>query len=305
MNKEKTEILTQKKRNKISIFWLLLLQGLAWVASPPAAIAGGTSMVLQSYDGNTVPLNKEGNQYPYWSDGRGGEGGFFTGSIDTTDAVSGNSFKAHLVAQAGTGNTFYAQFNPYDGTGRTFARDYCADPAHWQFNTYNRMSFWIKPPAYPAQPYNTDGTGNANVGGYAKCIALSGCPDYYSDETGGGHMYWNQNWPQFGTWVHVILNTWPDHWRGNSGGQEEPNALHATNESNYNLWDTFTRFYFQGGQNPQLPADYHIDEISFYQEVNPEAEEQVRSIPATYVPQTNRIIVTWFRNKDENSVRGC
>src|SRR5262249_32704223 len=154
----------------------------------------------------------------------------------TADAVSGHSFKGHLVDQAGTGDDFYAQFNPYDGFGRTFARDYAENAGAWRFNTYNRMSFWIKLPAEPTALYDTDGTANANVGAYCKCIALPGCPDYFSDEAGGGHFYYNQNWPRTGTWVHVILNSWPDHWRGNDGGTEEPNALYVTDEApSYNL----------------------------------------------------------------------
>ena len=294
----------------LALSWLAMAAGLVVLMLVTGRVVpaqtlptSGPSMVLKNFDGTTVPTNLGGDQYPSWSDGKGGEGGFFIGSIDIADAISGHSFMAHLVAQAGTGNALYAQFNPYDEVGRGFARDYSVDPAHWQFNTYNRLSIWIKFPSEPTALYHSDGTSDGNIAGYAKCIALPGCPDPYSDETGGGHMYFNMNWPRTGTWVHVLLNTWPDHWRGNQGGQEEPNALHATGEANYNLFDTFTRFYIQEDSPAlHLPADYRIDEIKFYQETNTEAEEQVRSLSATYVPQTNRVIVTWFRNKDENSV---
>jgi hypothetical protein len=267
---------------------------------PPVS---GASMVLKNYDGTSVPTNREGNQYPYWSDGNGGEGGKFTASIDTTSAVVGNSLKAHLVAQSGTGNAFYAQFNPYDGVTRGFAREYAASPSAWRFNTYNRMSFWIKIPNEPSRIYSTDGSSNANVGAYAKCVAATGCPNDYSDEDGGGHFYYNQNWPHTGTWVHVLLNGFVDHWRGNNGNTEEPSALHPTNEANYNLFDALTRFYFQDNSAPlTLPADYGIDEISFYQETFSEPDQQVRDIAATFVPQSNRVIVTWSRNKNEDSV---
>jgi hypothetical protein len=270
----------------------------ALLATLAVPTPSGPSMIFQSYDGSALPRNLEGNvfPYPYISDT---EGGSFTQTLDSADSVSGNSIKLRLTS----GAQLYAQFNPYDGTQRTFARDYSANPSQWRFNTYNRMSFWIKVPSEPNNLYDTQGRSAANVAAYAKCIALSGCPDYYSDETGGGHFYYNQNWPRTGTWVQVILNSYVDHWRGNDGGTEEPNALHPTDEPNYNIFDTLTRFYIQDEtlQAP-LPADYHLDEIKFYQETRLEAEEQVRDIAATYVPQSNRIIVTWYRNKNENSV---
>lgn len=271
---------------------------LSALAVPPIA---GDSITLKSYDGTTVPKNKEGVEYPVWSDGRGGEGGVFSGSIDVTDSVSGNSFKAHLVATAGSINMFYAQFNPYDGVGREFARTYADDPTTWRFNTYNRWSYWIKPPAELDRPYATDGQGNANIGAYAKTVTNA---NYYSDEDGGGHFYYNQNWPLTGTWVQCTMNFYPDHWRGNSGGDEPGSAERITGESNYNLFDALTRFYFQANNPPaSLPADYRIDEIKFYREVNAEPEQQVRDVCSTYLPSANRVIVTWMRNKNENDVK--
>lgn len=271
---------------------------------PPAS---GVSVILKSFDGTTVPLNKEGDQYPKWSDGNGGEGGVFSGGIDTLDAVSGNSFMANLVASAGTGNALYAEFNPYDGVGRDFARAYADNlafdrtPTTWQYNTYNRWTYWIKTPAQLNNPYATDGQGNANVGAYAKKATN---PDYFSDESGGGHFYYIQNWPMTGTWVQCTVNFYVDHWRGNNGGTEEGSGERATGEANYNLFDTLTRFYFQvDSAAASLPAVYHIDEIGFYREVNPEPEQQVRDICATYVPNANRVIVTWMRNKNENTVK--
>jgi hypothetical protein len=266
------------------------------LALPPIS---GSSMVLQTYDGSSIPTNGGGDQYPYWSDGNGGEGGYFTGSLDSSDSVSGKSFKANLVARSGTGNALYAQFNPYDGQGRLFARTYSANPSAWKFNTYNRMTIWIKLPA-ESRPIETDGTTNANIGAYAKRVANYN-PN--SDEDGGGHFYYNQNWPKTGTWTQLILNAYVDHWRGNNGNTEEGSALHITGESNYNLFDALTRFYLQvNNPAPSLPTSYGIDEVRFYQEVNAEPEQQVRDIAATYVPSSNRVIVTWFRNKNENTV---
>lgn len=280
--------------------WVTALGAAFCLAVVPLPVSAASSMVLQSFDGPTVPVNLAGDPYPSWSDGRGGEGGVFAGTINAVDAASGSSFEAHLVATPGTGNTFYAQFNPYDVATRGFARDYSADPAGWQFNTYTRMSFWIKPPVDPARGLQTDGTSNANVGTYVKTVANS---DPYSDESGGGHFYHNLNLPRVGTWVHVVLNMHPDHERGASGGTEQPNLPHPTGEPAYDYYDAFTRFYIQDNDGPpSLPADYLLDEFVFYQEPNDENDDQIRNISATYVPADNRVIVTWFRDKDENDV---
>jgi hypothetical protein len=277
---------------------LSIALGPSWNAAaltlPPGS---GESIVFKSFDGPNVPTNKEGIDYPTWSDGRGGEGGVFTSTIDAADKVAGAaSLKLNL-----TSGLLYAQFNPYDGSGREFAHTYADNPSAWQRNTYNRWSFWIKTPVDRNNPYQTDGTQNANVGTYHKTLAN---PNYYSDEDGGGHLYYNQNWPLTGTWVNCTLNFYVDHWRGDSGGDEPSSAERVTGESNYNLFDTLTRFYFQANEAPTSghPAIYHFDDITFYRQTNPEPGQQVRDVCSTFVPEANRVIVTWMRNKNENSV---
>jgi hypothetical protein len=259
--------------------------------TPVPPPTGGASMILNAYDGPAMPTNKAGETYPSFYGGLGSG----TFSINSLDAISGKSLLAHL-----TSGMPQIQFNPYSSNSRGFARDYSVNPSGWLFNTYNRMSFWIKTAAEPSL-YLKDGRPANDVGAYAKTVAN---PDGSSDEAGGGHFYYNMNWPRTGTWVHVILNTFVDHWRGNSGGTEEPPAAHITGEPNYNLFDALTRFYIEDESGiTSLPRNYQIDEISFYREPNAEAEEAVRDISATFVPQTNQVILTWFRNKDENSVK--
>src|SRR5262245_42034712 len=103
---------------------------------------------LQNFDGATVPLNGDGETYP------SSYGAQFVATINGTDAVSGNSLQLAVQDVAGTTNSLYAQFNPYNyeaGNGlydnlpqRAFARDYAIDSGSWQFDTINRMAFWIK-----------------------------------------------------------------------------------------------------------------------------------------------------------------
>jgi hypothetical protein len=284
---------------------LLALSGVTHPGPPARAAADpGTGFILQNFDGPAVPLNKAGEAYPsgYASDTEGGQ---HTVSLSAAQAVSGSSLQVTLTS----GFSFYAQFNPYDGVGREFARTYaacgwppaCGDPADWQFDTYNRFRFWIKP-SPNMQPHSVGGLSNMSFGQYVKRVTDA---DYYSDEMGGGHPYNSLNIPVVGTWVQVVLDMHPDHWRGGDGGTEWGPSPYPTGEvGQYNYYDAFTRFYLADDAPPlAFPETHLLDEMEFYREPDPENETQVYAMAATFVPWENRVIVTWERHKDENAVR--
>lgn len=261
---------------------------------------GGDCVPFLSFDGPAVPQNLGGDGYPTYYDacsGGSGEGGVFEASIDPTNAVLGSSLLMRITS--GCEAPLYAQFNPYDGTGRGFARDYAPDPSSWEFNTYTRMRFWIWSPEGEAFP--TDGQDNAYVGTYVKRVRD---PDPSSDETGGFHGYHGMSLPHLGAWTLVVLNTHPSHTRGVPGATEEGNRLHPTGEAEYNYYDALTRFYINTwGINPaRLPVDYRLDEIEFCTAPAPENDDQIYTITATYVASSNRLVITWQRNKDENDL---
>ena len=255
------------------------------------------SMVLNNFNGPTVPLNVSGETYPDQWVGWGPA----TISVNSSDAITGNSIQFNV-----TSGGLYAQFNPYDGIGRTFARDYSANPAAWQFNTYDRMSFWIKRPT-SASPLETTGRGNANVGWYVKQITNA---VYSSDEAGGNHYYNGLNLPNNGQWTHVILNMHPDHRRGDAGDVDPGNLPYPTATdgpdggddppSTFNFFDTPTRFYIQ--ENYQYPGIYLIDDIQFYQETATENDAQVYSLTSNYDPTMNEVIVTWEHHRDDLNI---
>ncbi len=271
---------------------------------PPA------QMTLKSFDGPTVPVNNAGDEYPRYLYGEYQgvlQGGIFESSINTNDAISGSSLQMDL-----TEGWLYAQFNAHNADGtRGFAREYAADPEAWQFNTYNRMRFWMKVPVN-STPHQTDGRWNFNVGTYVKYVTE---PNWYDDEAGGGHYYHHINLPAFGQWVQVVLNMHPNHQRG-AQGYEDPGYLphptyHQVNDKrdeyvyeDYNYFDALTRFYLADFDEAEqeLPRTYLLDEIEFYREPYEENDEQVYSITAAYEPSTNRLIVTWNRHKDENDI---
>jgi len=273
----------------------------ASVVSPGTLYGATATMTLQDFNGPKVPVDKEGIAYP----NEGGPydphygGGTGTVSINTSDAITGNSLQISVTA-----GELYAQFNPYDGSGRGFARDYSADPAAWKFNTYNRMSFWIKVPT-TGLPLGTDGQGNAQVGTFVKQITNS---DYHSDETGGGHYYHGLNLPNNGQWTHVILNMHPDHRRGDPGSVDPGNLPYPTTAtfggadpaSTYNYFDTLTRFYIE--TDAVAPGTYLIDDIRFYQETAPENDAKIYSLTGNYDPTRNEVIATWERLKTDNTI---
>jgi RNA polymerase sigma-70 factor (ECF subfamily) len=259
-----------------------------------------SALVLADFNGATLPVNKAGEPFPsYFFDPKetGDSGGIFTSSIDTRDAVKGSSLRLRL-----TQGLLKAQFNPYSKDRRGFAREYVADPAAWRFNTVNRLTFWIKLPLpVEGQPYRSNGEASVTVGTYCKRIADANAG---ADNSGGGHFYHRVNVPATGHWAQVVLNMHPHFQDGKDFNAEIGIQAHPTGEESGNYFDTMTRFFI-GVRSPpaSYPADYLLDEIRFAHQPHQENDSQVYSIAATHDPDKNRIIVTWSRRKDEDSVR--
>jgi RNA polymerase sigma factor (sigma-70 family) len=290
---------------KLKVAGIATLAATAVVATA-AAIAvlrpdsGSPVMMLANFDGASVPVNKAGEPFPsYYFDPQdtSDSGGIFTSSIETKDAIKGNSLRLKL-----TQGQLKAQFNPYGKDRWTFARDYVADPAAWHFNTYNRLTFWIKlPTPIEERAYRSNGEASVTVGTYCKRIT-DAHPG--NDEVGGGHWYHRVNVPATGHWAQVVLNTHPHFGNVGNSGADVAMLEHPTGESRYNYFDTLTRFYISVRSPPaKYPADYLIDEIRFERQPKPESDTQVFSIAATHVAETNRVIVTWSRPKGEDSVK--
>jgi hypothetical protein len=237
-----------------------------------------------------VPRNRAGDTYPSQYQGEGGRANV---SLDPNDGVSGHSLRFEV-----TRGTLYAQFNSYNADGtRGFVREYVAQPEQWRFNTYNRLSFWLKCPPN-ASPLTQSGQENLQVGTYVKRVKGA---DRHSDEAGGDHGYHLFNVAPTGTWTRLVMNMHPSHFRGQPGGKEHGNRPHPTKEPEYNYFDALTRLYVDACRSKptSYPAVYHFDEFEFYREPYEENDEQVYSIAATFVSGTNELILTWSRRKDE------
>ena len=273
-----------------------VMKATSWSFTTIAAAAvqvGGDSITFQNYDGLTSPPTNPlggGRLYPEQGTPNGsGEGGVGVLSIDNSDAVSGSSLLNHMTS----GRLYLAWWNN-NGSTWNFAHETKSDPAAWQFNTYNRMVLWVKMPNF-SQSYETDGGYRIELGTYVKRITNE---DPYSQETGGGHFYHQINPPSLGAWTQVVINMHPDHQRGvygDPGDQSYPTVAGGDPAATYNYFDALTSFYLDiPYEDPtNLPADFLVDNVQFMTVPYQENDAQVRSLTGTYVPASNRVVVTW------------
>ena len=294
---------------------LHFLHGLAvalLLAAPHEAAA--QSISWQGFDGSSVPVNGDGDQYPNNYPGIGTA----TVSLDPVDAVSGKSVRLDVTSAHSMGNLTRTTTRARRASPRVRAhsREYIEPGQMWPFNTINRLRFWIQ---RPTTAYGVDPGGNFynfQVGTYVKEVTHSAADAYdwsHSDEFGGNHYYHLIGLPNFGpgTWTQVILNMHPDHRRGDDGGLEHgvvqyPTATDGENggddpPNTYNYFDTLTRLYLDEESAPAT-GTYRLDEFEFYRETAVENDYQVYSITSTYVPQTNRLVITWKRPKPEDTI---
>ena len=262
---------------------------MAWMAH-----AASDSVMLVDFE-NGIPKNKAGNPYVSQYEGESGKAAI---SLIKGGGFDGGACAQFEVTQGG----LYAQFNAHNADGsRGFAREYVRRPADWKFDTYNRLGFWIKNPVNGGE-MSRDGNAGLQVGTYMKRVKGA---DTHSDEAGGGHWYHLINLPNTNTWIHVIINPHPHHFRGANGNFEEKNQPHPTGEAGYNYFDALTRFYVNVPYVKAGPAPivYQLDDFGFYREPYPENDDQIYGLAGTYVPAEGKFILTWSRDKDQNKIR--
>lgn len=251
------------------------------------------SCVLLDFDGGTLAKNQAGEAYPSPAAGPGG-GGNFTMSLEPRDAIAGQSLHLQL-----TDGILKCQFDPDLPKRKGFTREQVARPADWRMNTYNRFRFWIKRPT-SVQPHFTDGKANVMVGAYVKRVQDA---DAGSLDAGGGAFYHYLNVPATGHWTQVVLNMHPSQLLGRHEQGELGNRPHPTGEPAVNYFDALTRFFIEDRSPPAAyPADYYLDNLEFFTAPESENDDQVYSVTGTYVLASRRLIVTWNRNKAEDSI---
>ncbi len=225
-------------------------------------------------------------------------------SIATSPVHDGSkSLKVHVDPRPGDGQgNLYLIFYPNSGYWRHL-REFI-QTGTWQNDTYNRMRFWVYLPSNVGYQAQVDAIGqhNLEIGTFAKCSTCDGS----NPEHGGGHFYHHYYIPYTGAWHQIIFDMHPTHERGRDPYIEYGESkYYPSGETGYNYFDALTEFYLdlQGNlPNGGPPADFYFDGFELYQEARPENVNQVYSLNAVYVPETNFIRVGWNRRKDEPNV---
>lgn len=176
-----------------------------------------------------------------------------------------------------------------------FARKFVTNPSGWVMNRINRMRIWIKLPSNLRE--DGGGSHNFEIGTYVRC---SSCGRY---EDGGSHFYHFYDLATTGAWHQLIVDTHPNHERGDDSNAERGEQLHPTGENGYNYFDLLTRFYldfpYVTGSGFPVPADFYIDGVEFYEETRQENIAQVYSLHSVYVQATNTVKVGWMHSKQD------
>jgi hypothetical protein len=269
-----------------------------------AAVVGGTPGVVHSQSGVSYELDGFENGLRVVQPNRNDPNKYLWNLYESyasgaTDVADGGLVGAKaLVNRHDSGDRWQFQFYPYTeglsgwGNGWQLARRFVTNPGSWATNRVNRLRFWIKLP----NGVDTWGGGNSSLqfGSYYRCSGCSGAED------GGGHFYHMFNLGSTGEWHQVIVDTHPNHSRGDDGNREPGDRLHPTGESGFTYFDLMTRFYLDfPSRSWPLGSNFMIDGFEFYEETRPENVNQVFSLNGVYVPSSNKISVGWQRRKDE------
>ncbi len=153
----------------------------------------------------------------------------------------------------------------------------------------DKMSIYIKVPS----DFTTQSSrGNWNVGTYTRYEPTS--------NDAGLHFYHIYELHPTDNWQRIILNNHPQNW---NGGQQEPqkdctwNQQWGNNPNRWHYFDGFTRLYLQpmddlGVDGYAPPWSYQFDEVEFYQSSEPEDDDYINSISASYLGN-GRFIIGW------------
>jgi hypothetical protein len=288
------------KRLRVVAAVIVFVVGSGLLMKSPAETAAPVSYTLDNFEYSSMrivqPNTGDANKYLWnlW-------GGAGTGptTLTTAQKHSGNQ---SLRSEFQAGNNWQFQFYTYTeflagfNNGWQFMRKFVTNPGSWQTGKINRMRFWILLP--PGTDTANGGNHNFEFGTYIRCSTCTEAED------GGGHFYHHYDLSYTGAWHQMIVDPHPNHSRGGSGGTEWGELLYPTNEPGFTYFDLMTRFYldFPYEQFP-MPAVFYIDDFELYEEQRPENVDQVYSINAVHVPNSNTVRVSWMRRKDQDSVK--
>jgi hypothetical protein len=257
-------------------------------------------VLFENFDGSNPIVNQSAvedhkkylwNQYPHT--GQSSTNGWV--NFMTDDCYIGE----HCLVNNVSSGQLYLQFYPHNGSEWEFFHEILEEKygITWINDYYNRLEFYI---LMAEDTQNVDPSKyNFSIGTYVR----SQNGDRTNAEAGGHHFYHRYRIPYTGHWHKVVLDMHPHHDRGQSGDMEHGNQEYPTEEAGHNYFDALTRFYIASRLNDEsLSSQWKLDGFRIYRETNIENEEQVYAMSGVYVPESNKLIVTWERNKNENDI---
>jgi hypothetical protein len=122
-------------------------------------------------------------------------------------------------------------------------------------------------------------------------------------ESNNQHFYHYLNVRGHGYFEKCIIDTHPDHQRGDSGGVEISNNP-QTPSGSLTYFDMLTRFYIDW-PGFAITGTYEMAGFRFYQETNAEDVVNIRAIHGGYIPNTGNIEVKWTVPQNIATARNC
>jgi hypothetical protein len=213
-------------------------------------------------------------------------------------SVSGNILTATLAAPDAGASKHQLYFLSVDNNGFFFIRRW-VESGSWDFDGVNRMRFRVKvPDAFP-----NDETGGGHSIEFATFHHEGSSTDgpWLPSDVNNWHFYHFFDIPGDGLWWQCIVDTCPDHQRG-EGGSVEQGDLEFLDSGNlaHTYFDMMTSFYWDyvtassAGKTTQLKPF-----TMFYENNSTVPIRQVRSLSGAFDPETNTIKLHWNRRKDQ------
>ncbi len=258
--------------------------------------AGGQALWSHVENGDNARVRKDVADVaiePSWLPS-GGNCLTVTATEDVTENVGVNATPEYVPIPAQP----YLQFFTPDGGRWRYIHEVVRDDYQetWDYNTYNRMSFYIKTP--PDLNVPTDGTANLSIGTYYASI-VDGPPTSSDAEVGGGNHGYHRGVIAAGCTTKAIVDFNPTHIRQAPGGEEQEYQEYpiAADKPKYNYWDCTTRFYFATA-NADNGSKWWFDEFQFYRENRPEESHEVYTLTLSHNPSGNVVSFSFNGRKD-------
>ena len=189
----------------------------------------------------------------------------------------------------------------YSSQGWNNVRTLVTNSSLWQTNTFNRMKFWIKPPAGSSE--SVVGLSNFELGTFLRESSANG----QTNEHNNWHWYHKFNFAyNSGKWTQAIVDMHPDHRRNSSGSTEHGNQAHpSTITPTLNYFDLMCTFYLDFPYSYQwglsTSEDIYLDDVTFYSDQNNEDDDHIYSIFGTWISSLNKVRVGARRIKSDTA----